>query len=232
MTSPDSIKAAIAQAALAYIADEIAAGEIIGVGTGSTANCFIDALPAIASKLGGAVASSEATAKRLAAHGIRLVDLNEVESLRYYVDGADEISAEMWMIKGGGGALTREKIVADVAACYICIADRSKRVSRLGRFPLPIEVIPLAVRSVSRHLARIGGQARLRSGFTSDNGNPILDVHGLDIVDAVALETTLNQWPGVVTNGLFAQRPADWLFVDDDQGNICRQQNRQRPHRI
>ena len=201
----DDLKRAAARAALQYIVP----GTIVGVGTGSTANFFIDELAALKQDIPGAVASSEATAKRLAAHGIRVLDLNEVSELPVYVDGADEIDEQLAMIKGGGGALTREKIVAAVAQSFICIADISKRVPVLGKFPLPLEVIPMAREQVARALKKLGGTPKLRAGFITDNGNQILDVHGLSISDPVALETELDHLTGVVTNGLFARRGAD-----------------------
>ncbi|WP_291992571.1 ribose-5-phosphate isomerase RpiA [Candidatus Accumulibacter sp. ACC003] len=201
----DELKTAVGQAAIAHVVE----GEVVGVGTGSTANCFIDELATIKHRIRGAVASSEATRKRLEAHGIRVYGLDEVEHLPVYVDGADEINAAMQMIKGGGGALTREKIVAAVARKFVCIADATKMVPRLGRYPLPVEVIPMALGHVRRELAKIGGSPVLRRGFVSDNGNLIIDVSGLSIDDPSALETRINQIVGVVTNGLFACRPAD-----------------------
>ena len=210
----DQLKQAVARAAMTYVQS----GKIIGVGTGSTANCFIDALAERKADIPGAVASSEATRQRLTQHGIRVLDLNEVDSLYLYVDGADEINAGLHMIKGGGGALTREKIVAEVAECFVCIADASKRVETLGRFPLPVEVIPMAEALVARRLAALGGTPRRREGFVTDNGNLILDVHGLQITDPVALESALNQIPGVVTNGLFARRGADVLLLGHADG--------------
>lgn len=205
----DELKRAAAQAALDYVVE----GAIVGVGTGSTANYFIDGLAAMKDKIRGAVPSSEASAKRLAAHGIPLFDLNAVDSLPVYIDGADEIDPGFSMIKGGGGALTREKIVSQVAERFVCICDASKEVPVLGRFPLPIEVLPLARALVQRELLALGGEPRLREGFVTDNGNLILDVHGLAITDPIGLETALNQIPGVVTNGLFARRGADVLLV-------------------
>ncbi|MDQ7990498.1 MAG: ribose-5-phosphate isomerase RpiA [Candidatus Dactylopiibacterium sp.] len=210
----DALKQAVAQAALAYVPE----GEIIGVGTGSTANFFIDGLAAMKDRIVGAVASSEASAQRLAGHGIRLFDLNEVDALSVYVDGADEIDAGFAMIKGGGAALTREKIVASVAQRFVCIADASKLVEVLGRFPLPVEVIPLARAQVARELQALGGRPVWREGVVTDNGNVILDVHGLEIRDPVMLESLLNQIVGVVTNGLFARRPADVLLLGTAQG--------------
>ncbi|HMM55020.1 MAG TPA: ribose-5-phosphate isomerase RpiA [Candidatus Desulfobacillus sp.] len=201
----DELKRQVARAAI----DHVVPDTIIGVGTGSTANCFIDELARIRERIPGAVASSEATAKRLAGHGIRVLDLNEVADLPVYVDGADEIDGSLSMIKGGGGALTREKIVAAVARKFVCIADASKRVEVLGAFPLPVEVIPMARAHVARELAKLGGEPRLREGFVTDNGNLILDVAGLEIREPRALETRINGIVGVVCNGLFALRGAD-----------------------
>lgn len=212
----DELKRAAARAAMQYVIP----GRVVGVGTGSTANFFIDELAALKNDLPGAVASSEATAKRLAGHGIRVLDLNEVDDMPVYVDGADEIDRGLAMIKGGGGALTREKIVAAVAQKFICIADISKRVEVLGKFPLPIEVIPMAQALVSREAKKLGGEARLRAGFVTDNGNLIIDVHGLQIREPQALEQALNQIPGVVTNGLFALRGADVALLASPDGVI------------
>ena len=191
---------------------------IVGVGTGSTADFFIDALAGIKGRIAGAVASSEKTAARLQQHGIRVVELNSVSELTVYVDGADEITEHMAMIKGGGGALTREKIVAAVAQRFVCIADASKLVPVLGKFPLPVEVIPMAQSYVGRQMVKLGGMPRLRQGFSTDNGNLIIDVHGLSIVDPVALESRINNIAGVVTVGLFAQRPADVLLLGGADG--------------
>lgn len=207
-------KRAVAKAAIAYLPT----GGVIGVGTGSTANCFIDELISVRNRIDAAVASSEASASRLHAGGIRVVDLNSVDSLPVYVDGADEITAHMHMIKGGGGALTREKIVAAVADKFVCIADDSKLVDVLGTFPLPVEVIPMARGYVARELVRLGGHPQLREGFTTDNGNVILDVRGLSILDPVELEASLNQITGIVTNGLFARRGADVALLGGAQG--------------
>ncbi|MDE2367171.1 MAG: ribose-5-phosphate isomerase RpiA [Betaproteobacteria bacterium] len=210
----DEQKRAAAQAAIQHIP----AGCIVGVGTGSTANYFIDELAGIKHKIEGAVASSQATAQRLGGHGIEVVDLNSVDMLPVYVDGADEITEHLHMIKGGGGALTREKIVAAVAKKFICIADQNKLVKVLGKFPLPVEVIPMARSYVAREITRLGGHPMLRQGFTTDNGNMILDVHGMQILNPVELETALNQITGVVTNGLFARRGADMLLLGTDSG--------------
>jgi ribose 5-phosphate isomerase A len=214
----DELKQAVAKAARDYVADTVPAGAIIGVGTGSTANLFIDALAAIKDRIDATVASSEATKKRLESHGIKVLDLNEVSSMPVYVDGADEITSALAMIKGGGGALTREKIVAAVADKFICVCDESKLVGTLGKFPLPVEVIPMAREHVARQLAKLGGQPRLRNGFVTDNGNVILDVHGLAIADPAAFETTLDGIVGVVTNGLFARRGADLLLLATPAG--------------
>lgn len=204
-------------AALAAI-QHIPIGAVIGVGTGSTANYFIDELAKIKHKIEGAVASSEATAQRLRKHGIDVLDLNTVTDLPVYVDGADEITKHLHMIKGGGGALTREKIVAAVARKFICITDQSKLVNVLGTFPLPVEVIPMARSYVAREITLLGGHPALRQGFITDNGNVILDTHGLQILNPVELETTLNQITGVVTNGLFARKGADILLLGTDSG--------------
>ncbi len=214
----DELKAAVAQAAIEYVLTEVPQGALIGVGTGSTANYFIDALAAHKDRYRGAVASSEATRQRLEQHGIAVFDLNEVSELPVYVDGADEIDAGLHMIKGGGGALTREKIVAAVARTFVCIADASKQVEVMGRFPLPVEVIPMAREYVARELSQLGGKPVLRAGFITDNGNQILDVHGLQITAPKALEERINQIVGVVTNGLFALRPADVLLLGTPQG--------------
>lgn len=210
----DEQKKAAAQAAIEYVPT----GSIIGVGTGSTANYFIDALARIKHKIDGAVASSDATAQRLKGHGIEVLDLNNVVDLPVYVDGADEITKHLHMIKGGGGALTREKIVAAVARKFICITDQSKLVDVLGNFPLPVEVIPMARSYVAREIALLGGQPALRQDFITDNGNVILDIHGLKIMDPVELEKVLNQIPGVVTNGLFAKRGANVLLLGTNDG--------------
>lgn len=214
----DELKQAVARAARDYVAEHLPLGAILGVGTGSTANYFIDQIAGIKDRLGGTVASSEATARRLAGHGLRVLDLNDVDVLGMYVDGADEIDGSMAMVKGGGGALTREKIVAAVAETFVCICDASKRVRTLGRFPLPVEVIAMARAHVSRELARLGGAPKLRQGLVTDNGNLILDVHGLSIADPAGLEARINQIVGVVSNGLFAQRGADVLLLATQQG--------------
>ena len=209
----DELKAAVANAALAYVPED----GVIGVGSGSTVNLFIDALGRSRARV-VSVASSAASAERLRKHGLAVVELNDVDALPVYVDGADEITAAFAMIKGGGGALTREKIVAAVATKFVCIADQSKLVAALGRFPLPIEVIPMARAYVEREMIRRGGQPRLRAGFTTDNGNQILDVHGLTISEPERLEAEINQIAGVVTNGLFARRGADVLLLGTPEG--------------
>lgn len=218
MLSQQDLKQQAAEAALTYIEPLLSPEAVIGVGTGSTADLFIDGLARYRTQFRAAVASSERSAQRLAALGIVVLDLNEVHTMPVYVDGADEINERLHMLKGGGGALTREKIVASVAKKFVCIADESKLVQVLGRFPLPIEVLPLAREAVARVVRALGGEPVLRSGFTTDNGNQILDVHGLTISDAVALEARLNQVPGVVTNGLFAARPADVALLATQQG--------------
>jgi len=210
----DELKQAVAHAALDYVVE----GQLVGVGTGSTARLFIEALGEIKHKISGAVASSEDTKMRLERHGIKVFDLNDVTDLPVYIDGADEINAEMHMIKGGGGALTREKIVAAVAKKFVCIVDGSKLVPVLGDFALPVEVIPMARALVTRELERIGGTPLLRQGFVTDNGNLILDVKGLQIVDPVDLETRINQIAGVVCCGLFARRPADVCLLGTADG--------------
>ena len=210
----DERKRAVAEAALEFVVT----GELVGVGTGSTANAFVDALAAVRGRIDGAVASSEATAARLAGHGIRVVDLNSAGELPVYVDGADEATRHRHLVKGGGGALTREKIVAAAARTFVCVVDDSKIVDRLGRFPLPVEVIPMARSLVARALVRLGGRPERREGFVTDNGNEGLDVHGLDILDPPALESELNHIAGTVTNGLFARRGADVVLVGTGAG--------------
>lgn len=207
------LKQQVAEAAARFVDTNLPAGAILGVGTGSTANLFIDALVPFKQKIRGAVASSENTARKLQTIGIPLVELNDISTLPIYVDGADEIDGTFAMIKGGGGALTREKIIADVADCFVCIADASKCVDVLGHFPLPIEVIPMAVAQVSRAVSKLGGTPTLRAGFVTDNGNHIIDVAGLSISQPVEFESALNQIVGTVTNGLFARRCADVLLL-------------------
>jgi ribose 5-phosphate isomerase A len=210
----DELKQAVAREAIKYIVDD----EIVGVGSGSTANFFIDELAKVKNRIAGAVASSEKTAERLKRHGIRLFDLNGVNELPVYIDGADEITEHLAMIKGGGGALTREKIVAAVAKKFVCIADESKLVPVLGKFPLPVEVVPMARAYVARQMVRLGGQPKLREGLSTDNGNIVLDLWGLSILNPVELETAINNITGVVTNGLFACRGADVLLLGTKNG--------------
>ena len=210
----DELKALVARAALDHIVD----GALVGVGTGSTVNCFIDALATIKARIAGAVSSSEQSSERLRAHGIAVLDANAVESLPVYIDGADEIDHAGHMIKGGGAALTREKIVADMAARFVCIADGSKLVGTLGRFPLPVEVIPMAAQHVARRLRALGGEPVLREGVVTDNGCRILDVRGLAIADPPALEREINQIPGVVTVGIFARNRASVCLLGTQQG--------------
>ncbi|MDB5813145.1 MAG: ribose 5-phosphate isomerase [Rhodocyclales bacterium] len=210
----DDLKRSVANAALAYVPE----GQVIGVGTGSTANFFIDGLAQMRGRIRGAVASSEASAARLRAHGIALFELNDLTELSVYVDGADEVDSRLCMIKGGGAALTREKIVAAVAERFVCICDESKLVKTLGRFPLPVEVIPMASAQVMRALTTLGGVPKLRAGVVTDNGNCIIDVAGLQIDAPEEFEARVNSIVGVVTNGIFAQRPADILLLATAQG--------------
>jgi ribose 5-phosphate isomerase A len=210
----DELKALVGQAALQYVVP----GALVGVGTGSTVNHFIDALAAIKDTITGAVSSSEASSERLRARGIPVLDSNTVERLPVYIDGADEIDGQGNMIKGGGAALTREKIVADLAERFVCIADESKLVKTLGRFPLPVEVIPMAAAQVARRFKALGGDASLRAGVVTDNGNVILDVRGLSIADPLAMESEVNQWPGVVTVGIFARHKAGVCLLGTAQG--------------
>jgi ribose 5-phosphate isomerase A len=210
----DDLKKAAAEAALAYIED----GMVVGVGTGSTVNHFIDGLAAIRARIDAAVSSSEASTERLKRLGIPVMDLNAAGPIPLYVDGADEATRNLHLIKGGGGALTREKIVAEAAETFVCIADASKLVGVLGAFPLPVEVVPMARSLVGRALVERGGQPVWREDFVTDNGNLILDVHNLDLTDPVAVEADLNQIPGVVTVGLFARRGADVLLLASEKG--------------
>ncbi len=210
----DELKKQVAAEALKHVVED----SIVGVGSGSTVNMFIDALAGMKGRIEGAVAASEASAERLKKHGIRVFDLNSVDELPVYVDGADEVTEHLHMIKGGGGALTREKIVAAVARKFVCICDASKLVPVLGRFPLPVEVIPMARSHVGRDLLRRGGHPVLRENFKTDNGNLILDCHGLTLLDPPAMEAELNNVAGVVTNGLFARRPADLLLLAGASG--------------
>jgi ribose 5-phosphate isomerase A len=217
-TDPLALKQAVAQAAVDYIEPWLTPDAVIGVGTGSTADLFIDALCVKRQLFRAAVASSERTADRLRQGGVTVLNLNDVVSMPVYVDGADEINPALEMIKGGGGALTREKIVASVAERFLCIVDTSKQVEWLGQFPLPIEVLPMAVASVMRRALALGGHPILRTGFVTDNGNPIIDVAGLKILDAAGLEAELDHLPGVVTNGIFALRRADVALVAGPRG--------------
>ena len=210
----DELKALVGQAAIGYVQP----GSVIGVGTGSTVNCFIDALAAMPQRIRAAVSSSQASTERLRAQGIEVVDANSVESLAVYIDGADEIDHQGHMIKGGGAALTREKIVADLAQRFICIADESKLVDTLGAFALPVEVIAMAAAQVSRRLRALGGVPTLRAGVVTDNGCPIIDVRGLRITDPLAMEAEINQWPGVVCVGIFARHKASLCLLGTAQG--------------
>lgn len=214
----NQLKQAVAQAALDWVLPRLDSTSILGIGTGSTANFFIDLLAAHKHRFAAAVASSNASSERLHSHGIEVRDLNNVTDVGFYVDGADEVDPQLALIKGGGAALTQEKIVAAVARTFVCIADQSKRVNTLGKFPLPVEVIPLARNYVARELARLGGRPVYRNGVVTDNGCRILDVHDLQITDPEALETRINQIVGVVTNGLFALRRADVLLLATEQG--------------
>jgi len=214
----DQLKSAVAQAAVDYIQPYLESNSVIGVGTGSTANFFIDHLARIKHLFDGAVASSDATAERLSRHGIPVYELNSITEMAFYIDGADETNARLELIKGGGGALTREKIVAAVAKQFLCIVDSSKQVDMLGAFPLPVEVIPMARSFVARELVKLGGDPVYREGFVTDNGNLILDVYNMKIMSPTELERQINQITGVVTNGLFASRPADTLFVGAEKG--------------
>ena len=214
----DELKQAVGQAAVDYIKPHLDEDSIVGVGTGSTANCFIDALAAVKHLFDGAVASSEASAERLKSHGIPVYDLNSVDGMDFYIDGADEINEHLEMIKGGGAALTREKIVAAVAKKFVCVADESKMVGMMGTFPLPVEVVPMARSHVARELVKLGGDPVWREGVITDNGGQILDVHNLKIQSPMQLESEINQITGVITNGLFAQRGADVLLLGTQDG--------------
>jgi ribose 5-phosphate isomerase A len=220
-TPQDQLKQAVAQAALDYVLPRLSPESVLGIGTGSTANAFIDLLAPHRLRFKAAVASSLASAERLHKHQIPVLDLNSLDALQIYVDGADETNPQLQLIKGGGAALTREKIVAAAASEFVCIADISKWVAVLGRFPLPVEVIPMARSQVMRALAALGGTPVLRAGVITDNGNEIIDLHGLHIQDPVDLENRINQVVGVVTNGLFAQRRADVLFLAGPDGVRC-----------
>jgi ribose 5-phosphate isomerase A len=210
----DELKALVGQAALACVEP----GSLVGVGTGSTVDCFIDALATMKDRLAGAVSSSERSSARLRGHGIQVVDSNTVTRIPIYIDGADEIDHGGHMIKGGGAALTREKIVADLAERFVCIADESKLVTTLGRYPLPVEVIPMAAEQVMRRLRGLGGEPSVRAGVVTDNGGHIVDVRGLAITDPLAMETEINQWPGVVTVGIFARHRARVCLLGTPQG--------------
>ncbi|MBM68848.1 MAG: ribose 5-phosphate isomerase A [Haliea sp.] len=214
----DALKQAVAQAALDYIKPRLERDTVLGIGTGSTANLFIDLLATLRGDFNTTVASSEASAARLRQHGIQVSDLNSVNQVDFYIDGADEANAALQLIKGGGAALTREKIVAAVARTFICIADESKRVHTLGQFPLPVEVIPMARSHVARELVKLGGDPVYREGVVTDNGNVILDVHNFSIPQPLAMEAKINNITGVVTNGLFALRPADVLLLGTAKG--------------
>lgn len=218
LSPQDRLKRDCAEAALERILPTLDDQTVVGVGTGSTANHFIDALAESGAAFAAAVASSEATATRLKGHGIRVMELNDVERVACYVDGADEVAPDRALIKGGGGALTREKIVAAKAEEFLCIVDDSKLVVRLGTFPLPVEVVPMARRLVVERLEELGGKPRLREGFVTDNGNPILDTYGFDVIDAPLLETAINDIPGVVTNGIFAVRRPEVVVVASAAG--------------
>src|SRR5919106_6088609 len=214
----DELKQLVAREALKHVVEDA----VVGVGSGSTVNFFIDQLASIKGRIDGAVAASEASAERLKKHGIRVFDLNSVNELPVYIDGADEITEHLHMIKGGGGALTREKITAAVAKKFVCICDASKLVPVLGRFPLPVEVIPMARSYVGREIVKMGGHPRLREGFTTDNGNLVLDCHGMTLLDPPKTEAELNQIAGVVTNGIFARRPADVLLLAEASGLLTK----------
>jgi ribose 5-phosphate isomerase A len=210
----DELKVLVGLAALGYVVP----GAVVGVGTGSTVNCFIDALAGIKDRIAGAVSSSERSSERLRAHGIAVLDIGTLAGIPVYIDGADEIDRAGCMIKGGGAALTREKIVADIAERFICIADETKLVDRLGRFPLPVEVIPMAAAQVSRRLRAMGGEPSVRAGVVTDNAGLIIDVRGLDIADPDAMEREINQWPGVVSVGIFARNRASVCLLGTPQG--------------
>jgi len=210
----DEMKRKAAEAAIAYVVED----EIVGVGTGSTVNHFIDCLAEIKGKIKGAVSSSEASTKRMEEHGIKVYDLNSVDIIPVYIDGADESNSGLSLIKGGGGALTREKIIAGVSDKFICIADESKLVGVMGKFPLPVEVIPMARSYIARELVKLGGRPVWRENFITDNGNMILDVHDMDIMEPIKMENEINSWAGVVTCGLFANRGADVLILGTPDG--------------
>ena len=221
MKTQAQLKQEVAQAAFDYVRGRVGDKAVLGIGTGSTANCFIDLLAGIKAQIDATVASSEASAERLRSHGIPVLDLNAVDGVDIYIDGADEANAALELVKGGGGALTREKIVAAVAREFVCIADESKLVARLGAFPLPVEVIPMARSHVGRELLKLGADPVYRQGVLTDNGNIIIDAHGLQVLDARTLEERINNITGVVCNGLFARRPADLLLLAG-QGGVRR----------
>ena len=218
MKTQAQLKQEVAQAAFDYVRGRVGDKAVLGIGTGSTANCFIDLLAGIKAQIDATVASSEASAERLRSHGIPVLDLNAVDGVDIYIDGADEANAALELVKGGGGALTREKIVAAVAREFVCIADESKLVARLGAFPLPVEVIPMARSHVGRELLKLGADPVYRQGVLTDNGNIIIDAHGLQVLDARTLEEPINNITGVVCNGLFARRPADLLLLAGQGG--------------
>jgi len=214
----DELKKAVARAAIDYVIPKLKSSDILGIGTGSTANAFIDLLAEHRGTFAATVASSSVSKQRLEQHGISVLNLNDVASVKIYVDGADESNAQLHLIKGGGAALTREKIVAACSEEFVCIADASKLVESLGAFPLPVEVIPMARAHVTREISKLGGKPVHRSGVVTDNGGDILDIHELSIDNAIELETQINQIAGVITNGLFASRPADLLFLGTENG--------------
>lgn len=218
MKTQAQLKQDVAQAAFDYVRGRVGDKAVLGIGTGSTANCFIDLLAGIKAQIDATVASSEASAQRLRSHGIPVLDLNAVDGVDIYIDGADEANAALELVKGGGGALTREKIVAAVAREFVCIADESKLVARLGTFPLPVEVIPMARSHVGRELLKLGADPVYRQGVLTDNGNIIIDAHSLQVLDARTLEERINNITGVVCNGLFARRPADLLLLAGQNG--------------
>ena len=214
----EQLKARVAEQAIAYAREYLVPGAVLGVGTGTTVNYFIDKLPLLGDLIASCVASSEATAARLRGVGCRVIDLNQVSGVALYVDGADEADGERRLVKGGGGALTREKIVASASDHFVCVIDESKKKERLGAFPLAVEVLPMAWQLVSRHLGQMGGAAELRPAFVSDQGNPMIDVRGLDFSDPLMLESEINQIPGVVANGLFVRRRADLVMIASASG--------------
>ncbi|MFL0805458.1 MAG: ribose-5-phosphate isomerase RpiA [Agarilytica sp.] len=220
--SQDDLKKAVAQSAIDYVIPRLSPNDILGIGTGSTANCFIDLLSEHKGAFKATIASSSVSEDRLRANGIEVLDLNAVESVKIYVDGADETNAQLHLIKGGGAALTREKIVAACSEEFVCIADGSKWVDTLGKFPLPVEVIPMARNHVAREIVKLGGRPVYRDGVITDNGGEILDVHDMSISDAIALEEKINHITGVITNGLFAMRAADILMLGTSDGIVTK----------